>query len=160
MASETKTDRAERVRHNLATAEAKIFKAMVQSARGDSRVLTNVTTAHDTLGLPASWMRERMAGRIRIKPVDLEILERLLSIAKTGSIEAADRKKNREEASLEVAKYRNAIGKMCRTCAPDPKRGETEQLCPDSVCPLRSVSPLRLSEKAWGAPIVGKDWGR
>jgi hypothetical protein len=101
-----------------------------------------------------------MAGRIRIKPVDLEILERLLSIAKTGSVEAADRKSNREEASLEVAKYRNAIGKMCRSCAPDPKRGETEQLCPDSVCPLRSVSPLRLSDKAWGPPIVGKDWGR
>lgn len=160
MASETKADRAERVRHNLTTAEAKIFVAMVRGARGDSRVLTNVTNAHDTLGLPASWMRERMAGRIRIKPVDLEILERLLSIAKTGSVEAADRKKNREEASLEVAKYRNAIGKMCRSCAPDPKRGETEQFCPDSVCPLRSVSPLRLSEKAWGPPIVGKDWGR
>ena len=54
MASETKADRAERVRHNLTTAEAKIFVAMVRGARGDSRVLTNVTNAHDTLGLPAS----------------------------------------------------------------------------------------------------------
>lgn len=160
MPSETKADRAARSRTNLASAEAKIFIAMVRGARGDSRVLANVTAAHDSLGLPSSWMRERMAGRIRVKPVDLEILERLLSIAKTGSVEAVDRKSHREEASLEVSKYRNAIGKMCRSCAPDPKAGETEQLCPDSVCPLRSVSPLRLSEKAWGPPIVGKDWGR
>ena len=60
MAYESKADRDERIRRNLAVAEGKIFLEMVRTARGNSRVLTNVTAAHESLGLPASWMRERI----------------------------------------------------------------------------------------------------
>jgi len=159
VAYESKADRDERIRRNLAVAEGKIFLEMVRTARGNSRVLTNVTAAHESLGLPASWMRERMAGRIRVKPVDLEILERLLSVAKSGKMEGG-RTPPGDTANLELVKYRAAIGKFCRGCAPEPENDRDEQLCPDSICPLRSVSPLALSPKAYGSPVVGKDWGR
>ena len=158
MGYEAKAERDERIKKNLSIAEAKIFFEMVRTARGNSRVLVNVTAAHEALGLPASWMRERMAGRIRVKPVDLEILERLVSVAKSDNIPTGSG--TSEVSSVELVKYRAAVGKFCRGCAPEPKSSRDEQLCPDGQCPLRPVSPLSLSPRAYGSPIVGKDWGR
>lgn len=158
MATESKVERERRIRVNLATAEGKIFVEVVRRARGDSRALGGVAYAHDRLGLPTSWMRERMAGRIRVKPLDLVILDQLISIAKSAHPGAEPRDTHPRDRA-EVAEYRRAVGKFCRGCAREPDDG-SEQLCPDSECALRPVSPLQLDPRGYGAMIVGKDWGR
>jgi hypothetical protein len=166
MASEPKSDRDARVKKNLALAEAKIFVEMVKAARGHSRVLAGVASAHDELGLPISWMRERMAGRIRIKPLDLETLKKVIDAAKatpqsrSAKIESS-RSRGLDGSNVELAEHRRVIAKFCRECAPSPEEPGDEQFCPDGVCPLRPISPLTLAKNAKrGLPIVGRDWGR
>lgn len=159
MPSESKSERHGRIRINLQTPESKIFTQLVRQARGDARALAGVAYAHERLGLPISWMRERMAGRIRIKPLDIEILDRVIDIAKStpnGVTISSDA----PSQSAEVGEYRRAVAKMCRECAPAPKRDDDQQ-CPDGQCPLRPVSPLQLHPRAHrNPPIVGRDWGR
>jgi hypothetical protein len=166
MASEAKSDRDVRIKKNLALAEAKIFVEMVKAARGNSRVLAGVASAHDELGLPISWMRERMAGRIRIKPLDLETLKKVVDAAKatpqsrSAKIEGS-RSRTIDASNVELAEHRRVVAKFCRECAPSPEEPGDEQFCPDGVCPLRPISPLTLAKNAKrGLPIVGKDWGR
>jgi hypothetical protein len=166
MVSETKSDRDIRIKRNLALAEAKIFVEMVKAARGNSRVLAGVAVAHDELGLPISWMRERMAGRIRIKPLDLETLKKVIDAAKATpqsrslKIEGS-RSRVSDGSNVELAEHRRVIAKFCRECAPSPEEPGDEQFCPDGVCPLRPISPLTLAKNAKrDLPIVGRDWGR
>jgi hypothetical protein len=160
MVQESKTDRLERMRVNLQTPQSKIFTQMVRTARGDSRALAGVAYAHERLGLPASWLRERMAGRIRVKPLDIEILDRLIDIAKSTPNGVALNIERDPAQSAEVGEYRRAVAKMCRECAPPPDTGKDQQ-CPDGQCPLRPVSPLQLHPRAHrNPPIVGKDWAR
>ena len=158
MGNEAKDERDRRIKVNLATAEGKIFVAIVKRARGDARALSSVAYAHDRLGLPISWMRERMAGRIRVKPLDLIIVEQLIAIAKSSEPGATPRDTHPKDRA-EVAEYRRSVAKFCRGCAPEREDG-SEQLCPDSECALRSVSPLQLDPRGYGAMIVGKDWSR
>lgn len=158
MGNEAKDERDRRIKVNLATAEGKIFVAIVKRARGDARALSSVAYAHDRLGLPISWMRERMAGRIRVKPLDLVIVEQLIAIAKSSEPGATPRDTHPKDRA-EVAEYRRSVAKFCRGCAPEREDG-SEQLCPDSECALRSVSPLQLDQRGYGAMIVGKDWSR
>jgi hypothetical protein len=166
MVSETKSDRDVRIKRNLGLAEAKIFVEMVKAARGNSRVLAGVAVAHDELGLPISWMRERMAGRIRIKPLDLETLKKVIDAAKatpqSRSLKVeGSRSRTLDGSNVELAEHRRVIAKFCRECAPSPDEPGDEQFCPDGVCPLRPISPLTLATNAKRAlPIVGRDWGR
>lgn len=166
MVSETKSDRDVRIKRNLALAEAKIFVEMVKAARGNSRVLAGVAVAHDELGLPISWMRERMAGRIRIKPLDLETLKKVIDAAKatpqSRSLKVeGSRSRTLDGSNVELAEHRRVIAKFCRECAPSPEEPGDEQFCPDGVCPLRPISPLTLAKNAKrDLPIVGRDWGR
>lgn len=160
MPSESKSDREQRIRVNLQTPESKIFTQMVRRARGDSRALAGVAYAHERLGLPASWMRERMAGRIRVKPLDIEILDRVIDIAKSTPNGITLTNDRAPIESAEVGEYRRAVAKFCRECAPAPTSNEDQQ-CPDGQCPLRPVSPLQLHPRAHrNPPTVGKDWGR
>jgi hypothetical protein len=166
MVSETKSDRDVRIKRNLALAEAKIFVEMVKAARGNSRVLAGVASAHDELGLPISWMRERMAGRIRIKPLDLETLKKVVDAAqatpqsRSAKIEGS-RSRTVDASNVELAEHRRVVAKFCRECAPSSEEPGDEQFCPDGVCPLRPISPLTLAKNAKrGLPIVGRDWGR
>jgi|TARA_R110000868_G_scaffold183070_1_gene424245 hypothetical protein len=166
MVSETKSDRDVRIKRNLGLAEAKIFVEMVKAARGNSRVLAGVAVAHDELGLPISWMRERMAGRIRIKPLDLETLKKVIDAAKatpqSRSLKVeGSRSRTLDGSNVELAEHRRVIAKFCRECAPSPDEPGDEQFCPDGVCPLRPISPLTLAKNAKrDLPIVGRDWGR
>lgn len=161
MVQESKADRLERMRVNLQSPQSKIFTQMVRTARGDSRALAGVAYAHERLGLPASWLRERMAGRIRIKPLDIEILDRLIDIAKSTPNGVVLTMESAPNQSAEVAEYRRAVAKMCRECAPAADRQHDDQQCPDGQCPLRPVSPLQLHPRAHrNPPIVGKDWSR
>lgn len=166
MVSETKSDRDVRIKRNLGLAEAKIFVEMVKAARGNSRVLAGVAIAHDELGLPISWMRERMAGRIRIKPLDLETLKKVIDAAKatpqSRSLKVeGSRSRTLDGSNVELAEHRRVIAKFCRECAPSPDEPGDEQFCPDGVCPLRPISPLTLAKNAKrDLPIVGRDWGR
>ena len=103
-------DRDEKSKTNLARPEAKIFYAMVKEARGNKRALAGVSVAQDELGLPTSWLRERVAGRIRVKPVDLEVLQRLINIAKSRVYhsgitpeEASARRRENAKPSAELA---------------------------------------------------------
>jgi hypothetical protein len=160
MVQESKADRLERMRVNLQSPQSKIFTQMVRTARGDSRALAGVAYAHERLGLPASWLRERMAGRIRVKPLDIEILDRVIDIAKSTPNGVALNIERDPTQSAEVGEYRRAVAKMCRECAPAPAKGDDQQ-CPDGQCPLRPVSPLELHPRAHrNPPIVGKDWAR
>jgi len=156
-------ERDAKAKINLARPEAKIFYAMVKEARGTRRALSGVSVAQDELGLPTSWLRERVAGRIRVKPVDLEILQRLIGIAKSRVYhaglnveEAQARRRENAKPSAELAEYRQAVRKMCRECVGCDGREKDEDLeCPDGSCPLRPISPLKLS----GKPIiVGETW--
>ena len=159
MPTESQSERHDRIRANLQTPESKIFTQLVRQARGDSRALAGVAYAHERLGLPMSWMRERMAGRIRIKPLDIEILHRVIDIAKSTPHGIALTPEHVAQ-SAEVGEYRRAVSKMCRECAP-AARGNDDQQCPDGQCPLRPVSPLQLHPRALkNPPIVGKDWSR
>jgi hypothetical protein len=156
-------DRDEKSKSNLARPEAKIFYAMVKEARGNKRALAGVSVAQDELGLPTSWLRERVAGRIRVKPVDLEVLQRLINIAKSRVYhsgitpeEATARRRENAKPSAELAEYRRAVRRMCRECVGCDGRDKDEDLeCPDGSGPLRPISPLKLSAK----PIViGETW--
>lgn len=156
-------ERDAKAKINLARPEAKIFYAMVKEARGKRRALAGVSVAQDELGLPTSWLRERVAGRIRVKPVDLEILQRLIGIAKTRVYhsgltieEAQARRRENAKPSAELAEYRQAVRKMCRECVGCDGREKDEELeCPDGSCPLRPISPLKLSAKPI---VVGETW--
>jgi hypothetical protein len=156
-------DRDEKSKSNLARPEAKIFYAMVKEARGNKRALAGVSVAQDELGLPTSWLRERVAGRIRVKPVDLEVLQRLINIAKSRVYhsgitveEATARRRENAKPSAELAEYRRAVRRMCRECVGCDGRDKDEDLeCPDGSCPLRPISPLKLSAKPI---VVGETW--
>lgn len=156
-------ERDAKAKINLARPEAKIFYAMVKEARGNRRALAGVSVAQDELGLPTSWLRERVAGRIRIKPIDLEILQRLIGIAKSRNYhaglsvtDAKERRKEHPKTSAELAEYRQAVRKMCRECVGCDGRDKDEELeCPDGSCPLRPISPLKLSAKPI---VVGETW--
>lgn len=166
MGYEAKSERDVRIKKNLALAEAKIFVEMVRAARGDSRVLAGVAAAHDELGLPISWMRERMAGRIRIKPLDLETLKKVIGAAQATpqsriATTEGGRSLKPDVWNVELAEHRRVVAKFCRECAPSPKKPGDDQFCPDGVCPLRPISPLSLAKDAKRRlPIVGRDWGR
>lgn len=146
------------ISENLATPEGKIFRAMVAKGRNGSRSLSGVTRAQEALGLPSSWLRERFAGRIRIRPSDLEVLKRLIEEAqgqpfKSGPVLSPqpDRREN-----YEAVTYRRAVRRMCRECVgAESSEPDSDLECPDASCPLRPISPLRLSEK----PIrIGETW--
>jgi hypothetical protein len=148
MVQPDRTDRDQRSAANLTTPEAKIFVEMVRRARGDSRALSGVAYAHESLGLPTSWMRERMAGRIRVKAGDLEILERLIEVAQSNPyhgktvIIAPERS---GATSAELRMFRVSVRKMCRECVgADTDEAAKVIGCPDRQCPLRDVSPLSL----------------
>jgi len=161
MGYEAKVERDKRIKANLALPEAKIFVEMVRRARGDSKALSGVAAAVDALGLPPSWMRERMAGRIRIKSADLEILGRLVDIARSNPYHVAKStatpaRTSIEGSSDELRVYRNAVRRFCRQCVGADREDKNEDLrCPDAGCPLRGVSPLQLDDR----PIlVGETW--
>jgi hypothetical protein len=148
------SSRVERRRENLALPETKIFIEMVRQARGDKRGLFGIAYSLAHLGLPDSWMRERVTGRIRVKASDVEILKQVLLLA-------GDQPRPGHAVNPELVAFRKAVSKMCRECAPEPERRGAEPLCPEGLCPLRPVSPLQLSPRATKArPIVGKDWSR
>lgn len=150
MAQPDRSDREARSTANLTTPEARIFVEMVRRARGDSRALAGVAVAHESLGLPTSWLRERMAGRIRVKAGDLEILQRLIEYAQTNF--AAPRvvvyvPDKSEGASAELRMFRVSVRKMCRECVgADSDSAAKEIGCPDRQCPLREVSPLSIAK--------------
>ena len=149
MVQPDRLDRDQRSAANLTTPEAKIFVEMVRRARGDARALSGVAFAHETLGLPTSWMRERMAGRIRVKAGDLEILQRLVEVAQSnpyhGGKTVIIAPEKSEAASAELRMFRVAVRKMCRECVGgDTDEAAKEIGCPDRACPLRDVSPLSL----------------
>lgn len=159
MVQPNRLDRDQRSAANLTTPEAKIFVEMVRRARGDSRALSGVAYAHESLGLPTSWMRERVAGRIRVKAGDLEILQRLIEVAQSNPyhggktiIVAPERS---GEASAELRMFRVAVRKMCRECVDADTDEAAKRIgCPDRRCPLRDVSPLSLCAN----PIEHPDW--
>lgn len=84
------------------------------------------------------WMRERYFGGVVPKPEDTEWV-RLKAMGTTGITGGA---------SQELRIYRYAIEEMCRVCT-GGATNEEPALCPDGLCPLRSVSPLELSPTAW-----------
>lgn len=148
------SSRFERRQENLALPETKIFVALVKQARGEKRGLFGIAYALAHLGLPDSWVRERVTGRIRVRASDIEILKEVLVVA-------ADQPRPGRAVNPELVAFRTAVARMCRECAPDPKKQGEPQLCPEGLCPLRTVSPLQLSPKATrDRPIVGKDWGK
>jgi hypothetical protein len=151
MGNDAKEDRDRRSAANLQLPEAKIFVEVVRRARGDARALSGVQVAHDALGLPSSWMRERMAGRIRVKAVDLEILDRLLGIAKAnpyhGTKSSTPTVKKEDSLNEELRMYRVAVRRMCRECVGGDDDADAVAIgCPDGRCPLRRVSPLPMSK--------------
>lgn len=148
------SSRVERRRENLALPETKIFVEIVKRARGDKRGLFGIAYALAHLGLPDSWMRERVTGRIRVRASDIEILKEVLEVA-------GDQPRPGRAVNPELVAFRKAVARMCHECAPEPAHKRNEQMCPDGMCALRPVSPLQLSPKASKhRPIVGKDWGK
>lgn len=159
MVQPNRLDRDQRSAANLTTPEAKIFVEMVRRARGDSRALSGVAYAHESLGLPTSWMRERVAGRIRVKAGDLEILERLIEVAQSnpyhGFRPSTPPVERSDGSSAELRMFRVAVRKMCRECVDADTDEAAKRIgCPDRRCPLRDVSPLSLCSN----PIEHPDW--
>ena len=141
------------ISQNLATPEGKIFQAMVLKARDGSRSLSGVTRAQEALGLPSSWLRERYAGRIRIRSSDLEVLKRLIEEAKGQPFRSGpvDDSPPERKINYEAVTYRRAVRRFCRECVgAEAAESDRDLECPDASCPLRPISPLRLSEK----PII------
>ena len=159
MVQPNRLGRDQRSAANLTTPEAKIFVEMVRRARGDSRALSGVAYAHESLGLPTSWMRERVAGRIRVKAGDLEILARLIEVARSNPYHGGKMivvvPERSDELSAELRMFRGAVRKMCRECVDADTDEAAKQIgCPDRRCPLRDVSPLSLCSN----PIQPGDW--
>ena len=155
----TTEDRERRIAANLDTPNGKIFVEMVRIARGDSNALSGVSAAHDALGLPSSWMRERVAGRIRVKSGDLETLKRLVDIAKSNPYrpsQGSEPRQQRDPAlNVELRQHRIAVRKMCRECIGADNDDEADRIgCPDGRCPLRAVSPVRMSNNPIEIPEV------
>jgi cob(I)alamin adenosyltransferase len=104
-------------------------------------------------------MRERVAGRIRVKAGDLEILQRLIEVAQSNPyhggktiIVAPERS---EQSSAELRMFRVAVRRMCRECVDADTDEAAKQIgCPDRQCPLRDVSPLSMCSN----PIQPGDW--
>ena len=83
-----------------------------------------------------SWAKERYYGGILAKNEDI-------AWARLGAIE--------NEVSADVAtavsRLSSCVSKMCYQCvAADPRRAQNA-VCPDSLCPLRPVSPIQLTRK-------------
>ena len=160
MSTDGKRGRADKIKSNLATPEGKIFVEVVRRARGDSRALAGVAVAHEILGLPTSWMRERVNGRIRVKAIDLEILDRLVDVAKSTPYhrkleEQFSPARGDKTTSEELRLYRLSVRKMCRECVGGESDEEAQEIgCPDGRCPLRRVSPLPMSSNPIEIPEV------
>jgi len=55
----------------------------------------------------------------------------------------------------DLDRHRAAVNQFCRVCV-SAEEGE-EPLCPDSLCPLRPVSPLPLALSALRNPPLSAD---
>ena len=103
--------------------------------------------------MPSSWLRERYAGRIRIRSSDLEVLKRLIEEAKGQPFRSGpvDDSPPERKINYEAVTYRRAVRRFCRECVgAEAAESDRDLECPDASCPLRPISPLRLSEK----PII------
>lgn len=101
--------------------------------------------AHDH-GRTIHWMRERYYGGTNPRPEDIAWVH----------LKAVGENAIGLPVFNDLDRHRAAVSQFCRVCV-SADDGE-EPLCPDSLCPLRSVSPLPLASTALrNAPFSADD---